>query len=194
MLKISFSGGYGSGKTSLLNEGKKILGLKAGVESLEDLSKKNPFDTNSTSSFIGKFYCMSKQINDENIKSLSSPDILLCDNSILDHWIRWKKFADGVEKKANLKDKELVLRDIYTFWIKTYDLIFHIRVDSNVIEKRNQKENFTLPQSDELKKIEDLYARSILEDQLNVVEIWNNGSLDESAQNIVKSISDIIQA
>jgi thymidylate kinase len=67
-------------------------------------------------------------------------------------------------------------------------------VDSNVIEKRNQKENFTLPQSDELKKIEDLYARSILEDQLNVVEIWNNGSLDESAQNIVKSISDIIQA
>lgn len=193
MLKISFSGCYGSGKTSLLNEGKKILGLKASVESLEDLTKKNPFETDSKSSFIGKFYSMTKQINEENIKSLSSPDILLCDNSILDHWIRWKKFTQDVENKASLKDKELVMKELYFFWIKTYDLIFHVRVDSKILEKRNQKDNFTPPEIEQMKKFEELYALFVQDDQLNVVEIWNNGSVDESAQNIIKSISEFIQ-
>lgn len=193
MLKISFSGCHGSGKTSLLNEGKKILGLKAGVESLEDLTKKNPFDSNSSSSFIGKFYCMTKQINEENIKSLSSPDILLCDNSILDHWVRWKKFADSIENNANLKDKDLVMKGLYAFWIKTYDLVFLIRVDAKTLEERNQAENFSFPDGNHLNKTEELYNRFIQGGHLNVIEIWNNGSVDESVQNIVKSISDFNQ-
>jgi len=191
MIKISFSGIMGSGKTSLVTESKKILSLKYGVELVDDISQKNPFDSEKKSNFISHFYQVSSQINEENIKSLSAPDILLCDNSVLDHWITWGRYISEIENSNHMEEKKSLIKNLYQFWIKTYDLIFFIKVDPQKFDQRNEQNEFDLPDQEHLKEIELLYTEVIKQDQVQVIEIWNNTSIDESANNIIMHISEL---
>ena len=194
MIKISFSGCSGAGKTSLLNEAKKILSLKEQVESLEDLSKKNPFDTDKKLSFIQQFYSLTNQINEENLKVLTSPNLLLCDTSILDQWVHWKRHVNDSEQNNHSEEKNQLLHHLYHFWINTYDIVFIIRVDPNVLETRKDTEKLELPDEDYLKEIESFYQQIIKEDNLKVIEIWNNNSVDESAHDMIKHITEFQQS
>ena len=190
MIKLSFSGALDSGKTSLLIEAKKILSLKYSVASLEDMSQKNPFDTDKKSSFISQFFYITHQINEENVKSMSSPDILLCDASVLDIWIGWKKYIGDIEKSNAIEEKNQLIQSIYRFWIKTYDFIFFLRVDGKELEKRKEQDKLVLPEMEYLKEMETLYLDTIAKDNLNVIEIWNNSSIDEGAHSIIEHISE----
>lgn len=194
MIKISFSGCTGTGKTSILNEGKKILSLKEEVESIEYLSQKNPFDTDNKLNFVGQFYSLTNQINEENLKALTSPDLLLCDTSILDQWIRYKKHISDVETNNHSEEKNNLLKNLYHFWIRTYDIIFFIRVDPNILENRKDTKKLELPSLDYFKETESFYLQTIKDDNLKVVEIWNNNSVDESAHDIIKHISEFQQS
>lgn len=194
MVKISFSGCTGTGKTSILNEGKKILSLKEEVESIEYLSQKNPFDTDNKLNFVGQFYSLTNQINEENLKALTSPDLLLCDTSILDQWIRYKKYISDVETNNHSEEKNNLLKNLYHFWIRTYDIIFFIRVDPNILENRKDTKKLELPSLDYFKETESFYLQTIKDDNLKVIEIWNNNSVDESAHDIIKHISEFQQS
>ena len=194
MIKISFSGCPGAGKTSLLNEAKKILSLKEQVESLEDLSKKNPFDTDKKLSFIRQFYSLTHQINEENLKALTSPDLLFCDTSILDQWVHWKRHVNDSEQNNHSEEKNQLLHHLYNFWINTYDIVFIIRVDPNILETRKDTEKLELPDEDYLKATESFYQKIIEEDNLKVIEIWNNNSVDESAHDMIKHITEFQQS
>ena len=81
MHKIAFSGIPGGGKTSILTEVKKILSLKSRVEDVPDIGLSSRFDFDQKAGFISQFFFISNQINEENIRSLSQPDYLLCDCS-----------------------------------------------------------------------------------------------------------------
>jgi len=190
MIKIAFSGSLGSGRTSLMTEGKKILSLKYDADAVEDMTQKNPFDTDKKSSFISQFFYVTNQINEENVRSMASPDILLCDGCVLDSWIGWMKYIEDLEGSPQLEEKNQLLRSLYRFWIKTYDLIFFIRVDPQELEKRKEQESLALPDMDYLKELESLYLNTITEDGLDVIEIWNNTSVDEGAHHIIKHISE----
>lgn len=194
MIKISFSGCTGTGKTSLLNESKKILSLKEEVESIAYLSQKNPFDTDNKLNFVGQFYSLTNQINEENLKALTSPDLLLCDKSILDQWIRHKKYISDVETNNHSEEKNNLMRNLYHFWIRTYDIIFFIRVDPNILENRKDSKKLELPSLDYFKEMESFYLQTIKDDNLKVIEIWNNNSVDESAHDIIKHISEFQQS
>jgi thymidylate kinase len=194
MIKISFSGCTGTGKTSILNEGKKILSLKEEVESIEYLSQKNPFDTDNKLNFVGQFYSLTNQINEENLKALTSPDLLLCDTSILDQWIRYKKYISDVETNNHSEEKNNLLKNLYHFWIRTYDIIFFIRVDPKILENRKDTKKLELPSLDYFKETESFYLQTIKDDNLKVIEIWNNNSVDESAHDIIKHISEFQQS
>ncbi|MCK4942424.1 MAG: AAA family ATPase [Candidatus Aminicenantes bacterium] len=194
MIKISFSGCTGTGKTSILNESKKILSLKEEVESIEYLSQKNPFDTDNKLNFVGQFYSLTNQINEENLKALTSPDLLLCDTSILDQWIRYKKYISDVETNNHSEEKNNLLKNLYHFWIRTYDIIFFIRVDPKILENRKDTKKLELPSLDYFKETESFYLQTIKDDNLKVIEIWNNNSVDESAHDIIKHISEFQQS
>jgi thymidylate kinase len=194
MIKISFSGCHGVGKSSLLSEGKKILSLKEQVESLEDLSKNNPFDTDNKLSFIRQFYSLTNQINEENLKALASPDLLLCETSILDQWVQWKRYISNLTHNNNSEEKNQLLQNLYHFWIKTYDIIFFIRVDPKILKERKDTGKFEPPSEEYLKEVENFYQQIIKEDNLKVIEIWNNNSVDESTHEIIKHISEFQQA
>jgi len=190
MTKISFSGFSGSGKTSLLAEVKKILSLKSRVESIEEIKGKNPFDSNQKSSFISNFFLVSTQINEENIKSMTGADYLLCDQSVLDQWVNWNSYIPGKEMSPQLEQKHNVLKDLYHLWIQTYDLIFLIRMDLNELEKRDFNNEIRIADFEHVKQIDGLYKTTIDADNLRVIEIWNNTTIDESAFKIIQFITD----
>ncbi|NIM14910.1 MAG: AAA family ATPase [Candidatus Aminicenantes bacterium] len=190
MIKISFSGFSGSGKTSLMTEVKKILSLKSRVETIEELKGKNPFDSDKKSCFVSQFFFVSTQINEENRKALAPLDYLLCDQSVLDQWIYWNRYLADKEMTSQLEEKNNLLKALYQFWIKTYDLIFLIRMDLNELEKRDIANEIRITDVEHIKKIEELYKKSIQEDNLKVIEIWNNNTIDESALEIIREISE----
>jgi len=190
MIKISFSGISGSGKTSLLKEVKKILSLKYRVDHVPEISGKNPFDNDKKSSFISQFFYLSTQINDENVHIINPLDYLLCDRSILDQWIYWKSSVIDKELTGNLEVKNNILEDLYRFWIKTYDLIFLIRLDLKKLDAREFDKELRKIDSEYIKQREEIYLKTIKDDNLKVFEIWNNNTIDESAQQIMKTISE----
>jgi len=190
MIKISFSGFSGSGKTSLLTEVKKILSLKSKVESIDEIKGKNPFDSDQKSSFISNFFLVSTQINEENIKSMTGADYLLCDQSVLDQWVNWNSYISDKEMTPQLEQKHNVLKDLYNIWIQTYDLVFLIRMDLNEFEKREFNNEIRIADIEHVKQIDALYKTTIDTDNLKVIEIWNNTTVDESAHKIIQSITD----
>jgi len=189
MNKISLSGVYGGGKTSLLAEVKKILSLKYKITTINDINSKNPFDDELKSSFISHFYSMATQINEENIESQKNFNLLFSDRSILDHWVLWKSSLRNVEMNQKLEEKNELLKNLYKFWIRSYDLIFLIRIDLKEFEKREQNVEFKSRNIDYIKQTEDLFINTIEEDNLKVIEIWNNTTIDESAHKVIQAIS-----
>ncbi len=190
MIKISFSGFSGSGKTSILAEVKKILSLKYKVESIDEVEGKNPFDCDKKSCFTTQFFLMSTQINEENIKAMTGADYLLCDQSVLDQWVKWNSYIAGKEMTPQLKEKHTVLKELFHLWIKTYDLVFLIRMDLNRLEKRDSNNQIGITDVDRIKQIDELYKSIIHQDEIKVIETWNNATIDESAHNIIKFISE----
>lgn len=190
MIKISFSGITGSGKTSLLSEVKKILALKHKIVSIDEISGKNPFDADMKSHFVSQFFFFSTQINEENTHAVKPCDYLLCDCSILDQWIYWKGHMSKKKMSAQMEVKNKILEDLYRFWIKTYDLIFLIRLDLKQLDERELNNEFHEIDIEYIKRREKLYLDTINEDQLNFFEIWNNNTIDESAHQIIKTISE----
>lgn len=191
MHKIAFSGIPGSGKTSILTEVKKILSFKSRVEDVPDIRLSSPFDFDQKAGFISQFFFISNQINEENIRSLNQPDYLLCDCSILDHWLKWQKFL--AEKKTNgqIEEKNKLLKNLYQFWVPSYAVIFRIRVDSKELEKRIPKSGLRANEFRHSQPMDELYSQIILADQINAIDIWNHQSIDESAQEVLKKIADL---
>ena len=132
---------------------------------------------------------MSTQINEENIEMQKNHDLLFSDRSILDHWILWKSSLRNVEMNEKLEEKNELLKNIYKFWIESYDLAFLIRVDLKEFEKREQNSEFRVRNIDYIKQTEDLFMETIKEDDLKVIEIWNNSTIDESAHKVIQAIS-----
>lgn len=194
MIKISFSGISGSGKTSLLNEVKKVLSLKYQVVSVDEISGKNPFDADRKSSFISQFFYFTTQINEENIHAMAPADYLLCDRSILDQWIYWKSYIMAKDMTPQLEEKHRILEKLYRYWITTYDLHFLIRVDLDQMDTRDMNKEFRKISSDYVKQREKIFLDTIEEDKVKVFEIWNNNTVDESAHRIIQIISENVTA
>ncbi len=190
MIKISFSGISGSGKTSLIEEVKKILSLKSNVEMIPDLKVKNPFDSDRKSGFVSMFFSMSTHINEENITAMGPLDFILCDGSILDQWVLWRYHNLDKEMTSSIEEKSNVLGTLYRFWIKSSDLIFLVRTNLDLLEKREANGEFRVVELEPLKKMEELYKSAVQEDNLSVFEIWNNNTVDDSAHDIVRIISE----
>jgi deoxyadenosine/deoxycytidine kinase len=191
MHKIAFSGIPGSGKTSILTEVKKILSFKSRVEDVPDLRLSSPFDFDQKAGFVSQFFFISNQINEENIRSLSQPNYLLCDCSILDHWLKWQKYFAKKKTNDQIEDKNKLLRNLYQFWVPSYTITFRIRVDAKELEKRIPKSGLHGYELGHSQTMDELYSHAIMVDQLNAIDIWNHQSIDESAQEVLKKIADL---
>jgi deoxyadenosine/deoxycytidine kinase len=194
MMKIAFSGTPKSGKTSLITEVKKILSLKYNVELVDEITHKSPYDNSRKSEFKSQFFFLTTQINDENIKAITGPDLLLCDRSVLDQWVYWNKHIAGKKLSPQMTEKNNLLEQLYRYWIQTYDMIFFIRLDSKEFDRRIDPDEFRSVNADYIKKVEEIFLKIISEDNMKVNEIWNNNTIDESAQNVIQLISEKMDA
>jgi len=167
----------------------KIFGLKYRVAEVDDIRRKHPFDANPGDRFPLQFFLFSSQINQEHLEAQEHPEILLCDRSILDHWADWKWQTQKIEK-AHSTDEDQILASLYRFWVRKYDLLIWIRGEIKTLFDRFPRESFDLPSMEELRGIEEQFTRIIHTDELPILEVWNEHSLDECAQQIVRGISE----
>jgi deoxyadenosine/deoxycytidine kinase len=191
MHKIAFSGIPGSGKTSILAEVKKMLSLKYRVEEVPDLKVNSPFDFDQKAGFVSQFFFISSQINEENIRSLSHPDYLLCDCSILDHWLEWQKALADKQDNGQMPEKHALLESLFRFWLPTYALAFRVRVDTNVLKKRVLKVGLKEYPLDRCQEQDERFGEIIKKNNMHAFEIWNHQSVDESAQEVMTRITEM---
>jgi hypothetical protein len=191
MVKIAFSGIPVTGKTSILAEVRKILALKFHVDEADDVAPTSPFDVDQKAGFAAQFYFLTTQINEENIRAMNHPDILLCDRSILDQWVYWKKEVAQKGANGNLEEKTEFLRSIYQFWVRSYSLIFHVRVDPKILNARKEPESDPNLNPKEMQAMEEMFLDTIARDRLKAIDIWNHQSVDESAQKVIDKLSDL---
>ena len=126
MKKIGFSGIKGCGKTTLLNEVKKILSLKSNTQLTSKSDINNPFDEDKKLSFNSQFFNFTQCINQENLLFDTSSGFLLCDTTILDYYLQWQQSFSEKEKTPALEERDELLRYLFKFWIPTYDVLFFI--------------------------------------------------------------------
>jgi hypothetical protein len=191
MHKIAFSGISGSGKTSVLAEVRKLLALKYRVDEVPDLRPGSPFDFDQRAGFTSIFYLLTSQINEENIRSLGRPDFLLCDGSLLDHWLGWRLAQDGKPGNSQAAERGALLEGLYRFWMPTYEAVFHIRADARTLEERGAKAGLRELPAGQIRRAEELYGQAIQQDRLPAFAVWNQQSVDESAQEAMMRLADM---
>lgn len=193
MKKISLSGPIGCGKTVLAQEVQKILSLKYKVTLLNDITLRSPFDSDKQSSFVSRFFNLTSQINEENIKAQSEPDIMLCDNSVVDQWVNWLYYYETIEHTESAVEKHNTMKHLTDFWLPTYDLVFTVHSDLKKYEERNQENPISENDSNCIRETDQMYGKVLENNCRKSIDIWNNSSVDESAFRIVESITDILE-
>jgi broad-specificity NMP kinase len=191
MVKIAFSGVPRCGKTSILAEVKKILALKFRVADVEDLTARNPFDVERKAGFVSQFFYMTTQINEENVRSQELADALLCDRSVLDQWVYWRKYLAEQEATALRRDEDALLEHVCGFWAKTYDLIVHVRVDPRVLQQRIDPREARVADPAGVRVLEELLLKSFRDERLRTLEVWNHQTVDECAHRVIREIQDL---
>lgn len=192
MLKISFSGVPGSGRSSLAEEVRKILAIKSRVELLDEISRKNPFDDHLRSGFESQFFYLSTQINEENSRFYSPFDYLLCDQCVIDQWVSWLNTYEKQkeETRESLREHHRVMHTLFRFWINSYDIMFLIRVSGDVYRQRQKDERLRKIDGLNQQAREKLFLRVVAEENIRVLEIWNNTSVDEAALQMIQHIQE----
>jgi len=188
LIKISISGLPDSGKSVVAQEVKKILGMKREVEVIDAFSQ-NPFDIKQKDDFMSHFFSITNQVNQENAKLTNNLDLLICDKSILDHYVFWKKKVNNEEEsELNVKRDELIER-IFDYWIDSYNIFFYIKRDFKEIisNKYFENENDYL---EYLKDLDNLYKFVFESKKIQFNEIYNDKSIEECAQKIVEILNE----
>lgn len=191
MHKMAFSGVPGSGKTSILAEVRKLLALKYRVEEVPDLRLKSPFDFDQKPGFVSQFYFITSQINEENIRAQGHPDFLLCDGSLIDHWLVWQRSLAAKPGNGQASEKSALLESLYRFWLPTYAVVFRMRADAKVLKKRLSTAGLNEYPQDRSPLLDELYGRILQQDHVQAFDIWNHQSVDESAQEVMTHLAGL---
>jgi broad-specificity NMP kinase len=191
MHKIAFSGIPGSGKSSILAEVKKLLSLKYRVEDIPDLKANGPFDFDMKTGFVSQFYFITSQINEENIRAQGRPDFLLCDGSLLDHWLEWQDCLGGGEGNGQPTERIAMMDRLYRFWLPTYAAVFRLRADAKVLKKRLPKAGLKEYALERSQQADERFGRLIQQEHLPAFDVWNHQTIDESAQEVMVHLADL---
>ncbi len=187
-MKISISGLPDSGKTVVAQEVKKILGMKRDVEFIDAFSQ-NPFDIKQKDDFKSHFFSMTNQVNQENAKLTNNPDLLICDKSILDHYVFWKKKTNNEEENELMQKRDELIEKIFDYWLDSYSIFFYIKRDFKEIINNKYFEN-EKDYLDYLKELDNLYRFVFETRKIQFNEIYNNKSIEECAQKTVEILNE----
>jgi len=191
MHKIAFSGIPGSGKSSILAEVKKLLSLKYRVEDIPDLKANSPFDFDMKSGFVSQFYFTTSQINEESIRAQGRPDFLLCDGSLLDHWLEWQGCLSAGDGSGPAAERVAVMDCLFRFWLPTYAAVFRLRADAKVLKKRLPKAGLKEYSLERSQQADERYGRLVQQERFPAFDVWNHQTIDESAQEVMVHLADL---
>jgi hypothetical protein len=181
MIKIGFSGLPDSGKSAICGEVRKILSLKQRVLLLEDISSSSPFDHEQKHSFDSYFYLMTSQINSEIIAKFKPFDFIITDMTLFDFYYRWLFFQKEQKDTSHLNEKRETLKTLYTFWKKSYDLVFFVKSSLEGKECLKEKGSAELYSYPILQQLEQHYHKNFEKEHLPIRELSNSGEIEECA-------------
>jgi hypothetical protein len=193
MRKIAFCGIPSGGKTVLLAEVRKILGLRHRVVVVDDVGLQSPFDVEDKGGFPSQFYYLTAQLHCEHLAAAQNPEMMLCDRSVLDQWVYWKKTRldqlEDTRGDERITERDRVMECLYRFGIRSYDLLVHVRADLRELPARWRGIGPGVLDQETLAQIETLYVEELTASGAPVWDVWNNLSVDEAAQAVVEEIS-----
>jgi broad-specificity NMP kinase len=191
MRKIAFSGVPGSGKTSALAEVKKLLALKYRVEDVPDLKPNAPFDFDQKTGFVSQFYFITSQINEENLHAQDGPDFLLCDGSLVDHWLEWRECLRRGDVPARPAGGDSLLEALTRFWLPTYDVVFRLRADAAALKKRHPRDGMREYPQERDRQDDERFLRLVQEESVPSLDVWNHRTIDECAQDVMTRLAEM---
>ena len=94
-LKLAFTGSHGTGKTTLISAiAEKLAEKKVSVELVREIPRlvceavdDDRFFRQDANTFAKQTLLLQGQIQAELAAGLDSPELILCDRALLDHWI-----------------------------------------------------------------------------------------------------------
>lgn len=191
MHKIAFSGVPGSGKTSTLAEVKKLLSLKCRVEDVPDLKLNAPFDFDQKTGFVSQFYFLTSQINEENLHAQDGPEFLLCDGSLVDHWLEWREFLRRPDAAPRPAGADALLESLARFWTPTYAVVFRLRVDAAALKKRKPRDGMREYPLERGRLDDEDFGRLAREERIPSFDVWNHQTIDECVQDVMTRLAEI---
>ena len=191
MHKIAFSGVPGSGKTSTLAEVKKLLSLKYRVEDVPDLKPNAPFDFDQKTGFVSQFYFITSQINEENLHAQDGPDFLLCDGSLVDHWLEWREYLRQPDAGLRPAGADALLEALARFWLPSYAVVFRLRADAAALKKRKPKDGMREHPRERGRQEDERFLRLAQEERVLSFDVWNHQTIDECAQDVMTRLAEI---
>ena len=190
MKKIAFCGAPGTGKTKLVTMLKAVLEEKGNkVMICPEAVRGMPFDAkDKDSTFEGQFFIISNQLNKENEAALENPDYLLSDRNPIDAYTYWI-FPYTLGNNPKKEEQNKVMEDILKFWMNEYDKIFRIRVSEEAWKSRKQDDGFRESDWVFVLEIEKIFDEIIEKYSLDVIEITNDGKIEESLIKIIEEVN-----
>jgi thymidylate synthase/nicotinamide riboside kinase len=133
-LKLALTGSHGTGKTTLISAiAEKLAEKKVSFELVREIPRvvcesvdDDRFFRQDANTFAKQTLLLQGQMQAELAAGLDSPELILCDRALLDHWIYTAHFH-----RSGLAEQKIL--DVYVSTIaqhcQTYDLIFYLPIE-----------------------------------------------------------------
>jgi nicotinamide riboside kinase len=180
MTKLAIVGSHGVGKSTLVNELRKIY---PGFNFVTEVARKCPYSLNEKTTLESQDWILRKQIQSELEKPLY--DVTICDRSVYDQLAYIVYAVDN--NNISLEDGKQ-LENFITNWGLSYDFIFYVPIEFNVVD-------------DGFRSVDELYRKEIDE---HVKEILNKyvgnhrkitlvGTVDDRLTTIKNKLFEIME-
>lgn len=139
-MKITITGTQGTGKTSIINT---LHGICRSQHKktivISEVADRCPYPINTNATPKAQEWIFHEQLRRELAAHNADPDIILCDRSIVDNIVYFKRIVD---KKHNLYQSQLeerwaMLYAIATEWMSSYDYVVRMPLNLGWLRSGN---------------------------------------------------------
>lgn len=125
MVKIAITGTTGAGKTTLIEKIRKELESRnKTVEIVQEVARSSPWAINEDADFVGQRWVFHQQLLKEIETEHRSPDIVICDRSVIDNLCYMERLYNPREPFPITEFLQIV--EITRYWAHRYDHIVYM--------------------------------------------------------------------
>lgn len=189
-MKIALVGAQGVGKSTLAQ---RLLQKYPNSHIVKETVRECPYPIDQQADFKTEWWVLSHSILAERECEESGFDLIIADRCVLDISVYTKLINETGDGRISDRKRKLI-DDVVSRWFDAapYDLVFYVRVDSEIWRKRDIDDGFRSTDIAWYRTLDAKFAEAIEAHQVDKKcvyhEIYNNGSLDASLGEICQAI------